>query len=181
MTTNGFDPGPLGDATATPADGKRWTLVFVRELRHPPEKVWAALTDPDQLDRWAPFRSDRNLGDLGTATLMMIDGDNAEPLQATVHRAEPPNLLEYNWGPDLLRWELRPTDPPGGTRLSLTHTVADHTWLAKVAAGWHLCLEVAARLLDGHPVGVIRGRDAMNYGWLDLHDAYAAKLGLPAE
>ena len=27
-------------------DGGRWTLVFVRTLRHPPERVWAASPSP---------------------------------------------------------------------------------------------------------------------------------------
>ena len=29
--------------------GEKWTLVLVRELRHSPEKVWQALTDPAHL------------------------------------------------------------------------------------------------------------------------------------
>ena len=37
----------LGDATVVPDDG-RWTLIFVRDLRHPPAAVWAALTQPFQ-------------------------------------------------------------------------------------------------------------------------------------
>jgi hypothetical protein len=43
MTSNAFDPGPLADAVVEQADGE-WTLVFERDLRHAPEKVWAALT-----------------------------------------------------------------------------------------------------------------------------------------
>ena len=45
-----------------------------------------------------------------------------------------------------------------------------------VAAGWHLCADVLQRLLDGDPVPVIRGRDAMNHGWAALRDAYAERL-----
>jgi hypothetical protein len=45
-----------------------------------------------------------------------------------------------------------------------------------VAAGWHLCLDVAERMLDGEPIGPIRGQDAMNHGWQELHDAYAERL-----
>ena len=65
-----------------------------------------------------------------------------------------------------------------GTRLTLRHTVEDRQWVPKVAAGWHLCLDVAEHLLDGDPVGPIRGADARNYGWDELNEAYAAKLGL---
>jgi hypothetical protein len=101
----------------------------------------------------------------------------AVDLPASVRRAEPPTLLEYTWGKDLLRWELAVTD--AGTRLTLRHTVEDRDWLPKVAAGWHLCLVVAEHLLDGAPIGAIRGEDAKNYGWEGLHDAYAEKLTNP--
>ncbi len=170
-----FDPGPLADVDCRASDG-RWTLVFVRDLRHPPEKVWAALTDPAQVGEWAPFTADRDLGSVGDATLTMIDGDAAEDMPATVRRADPPALLEYTWGTDLLRWELAALDP--GTRLTLRHTVQGRDWVPKVAAGWHLCLAVAEHLLDGQPIGPIRGADARNYGWEELHDAYAEKLGI---
>ena len=38
-----FEPGPLADIACERADEDRWTLVFVRDLRHPPAKVWTAL------------------------------------------------------------------------------------------------------------------------------------------
>ena len=31
-------------------DGEQWTLVLVRDLKHPPEKVWRALTEPEHLE-----------------------------------------------------------------------------------------------------------------------------------
>jgi uncharacterized protein YndB with AHSA1/START domain len=153
-----------------------WTLVFVRELSHPPERVWAALTDPDRLREWSPFTADRNLDGLGEATLTMIDGDTHEDLPAVVSRAERPTLLEYTWRADRVRWELAPTK--SGTRLTLRHTVESEDWIPKAAAGWHICLGVAERLLDGNPVGPIVGQDAMSHGWQELHDAYAEKLGI---
>ncbi|NUR49688.1 MAG: SRPBCC family protein [Hamadaea sp.] len=169
-----FEPGPLREADATRTEDGRWTLAFVRDLAHPPARVWAALTDPAQLGEWAPFRAERDLGEPGPTTLTMIDGELAVELPATVLRAEPPSLLEYAWGEDLLRWELTPT--PAGTRLTLRHTVAGTDDLPRAAAGWHLCLDVAERLLDGDPVPPIRGRAALDHGWQGLHDAYAEEL-----
>jgi uncharacterized protein YndB with AHSA1/START domain len=170
-----LEPTPLAPIDRE-FDGDRWTLVFVREFRHPPGKVWAALTDAAQLDAWSPFRPDRDLATTGPATLTMIDGDTEEATQATVLRAEPPTLLEYTWATDLLRWEL--VEIAGGTRLTLRHTVSAEGWIPQVAAGWHLCLDVAERLFDGDPVPVVRGRAAMEFGWEDLRDGYAAKLGI---
>lgn len=173
-----FDPGPLAQAEYHASDDDRWTLTFVRELRHPPEKVWAALTEPAQLNEWAPYAADRDLGRPGAATLTMIDGGEAVDLAATVYRADRPSLLEYSWGGDRLRWELAPTAT--GTRLTLRHTLADQAWLPKVAAGWHLCLVVAEHLLDGEPIAPIRGEGARRYGWEQLREGYAGRLGIEA-
>jgi uncharacterized protein YndB with AHSA1/START domain len=175
MMSNAFDPGPLADVTAEEADG-RWTLVFTRDFPHPPEKVWAAITEPAQLAKWSPFIADRDLGAPGDATITMIDSADRVDMSATVRRADPPKVLEYTLGDDRLRWELNAT--VAGTRLVLRHTVAGEDWIPKVAAGWHLCLVVAETVLDGEPMEPIRGRDAMNYGWQDLHDRYADRLGI---
>ena len=158
-----FDPGPLAGVSYR-HEADRWTLVFVRRFAHPPEAVWAALTDPAQIAAWAPYTVDP-------------DDDRDDPL-AEVTRAEPPSLLEHRWGPDRLRWELVPAD--GGTELTLRHTTAEADGVSKAAAGWHLCLLVAERLLDGTPIDPIRGMEAMDYGWAELEKAYAERLGVSA-
>jgi uncharacterized protein YndB with AHSA1/START domain len=175
MNDDKFEPGPLAEVEYR-TNGTRATLVFVRQLHHPPTKVWAALTDPALLRQWAPFAADRNLGDVGEATLSMIDEQDAT-LPARVTRSEPPTLLEYTWGDDVLRWQLDATEE--GTRLTLHHTTDDPTMIPKAAAGWHICLVVAEGLLDGHPIGPIVGEEAMQYGWQDLHDSYAKALEKP--
>lgn len=171
-----FDPGPLSEVSVLRE--QHWTLVFVRDLRHPVEKVWSALTDPAQLAEWAPFTADRDLAAVGEAKLAMIDGDDTVDLAGVVTEVDPPALLVYSWGADVLRWELEPT--AAGTRLTLRHTAVDRDMLPKMAAGWHLCLVVADRLLAGDPIPPIRGMDALNYGWTELNEAYGDKLGIPA-
>ena len=115
MNRNAFEPGPRAEVDYL-ANEDGWTLVFVRELAHPPEQVWAALTDPAQLREWAPFTADRSLGAEGEATLTMIDDETEEELPAVVRRAERPRVLEYSWGDDLLRWDLSPTGSGRGSR-----------------------------------------------------------------
>src|ERR1700742_3418210 len=43
-----YAPGPARGADIR-KNGEKWTLILVRELRHPPDKVWQALTDPAHL------------------------------------------------------------------------------------------------------------------------------------
>ena len=144
-------------------------------FRQAPSVVWAALTDPAELDQWAPFTAARDLGAPGETVLTLVDGPDKTDIPASVVRASAPTLLEYTWGDDRLRWELEPSGP--GTRLTLRHTLAKPGTDAMVAAGWHLCLVVLRHLLDGSPVGVIRVREALDHGWEELRDGYAAKLG----
>jgi uncharacterized protein YndB with AHSA1/START domain len=176
MNRDRYRPGPLAHVSYE-QEGDRFTLVFVRNLAHPPRTVWAALTDPAKLAQWAPFTADRNLDQTGDVTLTMIDGDQETELAASVTRVEPRERLEYTWGGDRLRWELEPTSE--GTRLTLRHALSDRDFVPKVAAGWHLCLDVADHLLGGDAIGAIRGQDALNFGFQDLSAAYSAELGIP--
>ena len=168
-----FQPSPLAEVKML-ARHNRWTLVFTRELRHPPERVWSALTEPAQLRLWSPFTADRELSRPGDLTMTMIDGDATDDVAASVTRAEPHRTLEYTWGGELIRWELAPT--PAGTRLTLRHTMSDRKRAAGYAAGWHMCLDVEEHLLDDNPIAPIRGKGAMDFGWDQLNSSYARAL-----
>lgn len=157
--------------------GEKWTLVLVRELSHPPAKVWNALTDPAHLREWAPFDSDRNLGAVGTAQLTTVGAPKPMVSEAQIKRADAPKLLEFNWGGQDIRWELEPFGA-SGTRLTLWHNI-DRRFIAMGAAGWHLCIDIMDRFVAGHPIGRIVGPDAMKLeGWQRLHAEYARQFGV---
>jgi uncharacterized protein YndB with AHSA1/START domain len=173
MTKKPYVPGPAAGARVEKADD-RWTLVLVRELRHPPEAVWRALTDPKELAEWAPFDADRNLAAAGPVTLTTV-GAPANGAGSHVTRAEAPRLLEYSWGGNAMRWQLEPSGQ--GTRLTLWHDI-DRRFIAMGAAGWHVCLDVLDQALAGDPIGRLVAGDALKHeGWQRLHQAYAAEFG----
>src|SRR6202521_4994121 len=96
---------------------EKWTLILARELRHSPEKVWQAPTDPAQLREWAPFEADGRLGTVGTTVkLTTVGAPVPRVTETTVTRADAPTLLEYKWGGFDMRWQLEDLD--GGTRLT---------------------------------------------------------------
>ena len=171
-----YTPGPANVAHVQ-KDGEKWTLVLVRELRHSPEKVWRALTEPAQLREWAPFDSDGNLGTVGTTVKLTTVGAPAlHVTETTVTRADPPKALEYNWGGFDMRWQLEPVG--NGTRLTLWTNI-DRRYISMGAAGWHICLDVMDHLLGGTPLGRLVGPDAMKFGgWQQLHAEYARQFGL---
>ena len=170
-----YTPGPASGARIQ-KDGEEWTLVLVRELRHPPEKVWRALTDPAHLREWAPFEADGNLGTAG-ATVRLETVGTPQVFQTTVTRADAPTALEYNWGGSEMRWQLEALDD-GGTRLTLWHNIK-RPFISMGAAGWHVCFDVLEHLLRGTPIGRIVGPDAMAFGgWQRLNAEYAQQFGI---
>ena len=171
-----YEPGPASGAQVR-KEGEKWTLVLVRELRHPPEKVWEALTDPAHLREWAPFDADGSLAAAGnTVTLTTVGAPTPQVSETTVTRADAPRLLEYNWGGYDVRWELEALRR--GTRLTLWTNI-DRRFISMGAAGWHICLDVLDRLLGGTPIGRIVGADALTFGgWQRLNAEYAQQFGV---
>ena len=169
-----YRPGPAAGAEVQ-KDGDRWTLVLVRELRHSPEKVWQALTDPKSLREWAPFDADHGLDATGPVNLSTVGTPTPVVSPSEVTRADAPNLLEYRWGENDLRWQLESLGD--GTRLTLWHNI-DRKFISMGAAGWHICLDVLDHFLAGDPLGRIVAGDAMNFEWPRLNTEYAKQFGL---
>ncbi len=163
-----YEPGPASGAQVR-KDGDKWTLILVRQLRHSPEKVWEALTDPAQLREWAPFVVDGSLGAVGAVNITWVG--TPKPLETKVTRADAPRLLEYGD----IRWELEAEGT--GTRLTLWHSI-DRGYIAWGAAGWHIGFDALDRFLAGKPIGAIAGVNAMKFnGWQRLVGEYAKQFG----
>ena len=164
-----YTPGPASGAQVR-KDGEKWTLILVRDLRHAPEKVWQALTDPAQLREWAPFETDGNLGTVGTVNLTWVGTQT--PFETKITRADAPQVLEYGDA----RWELEAIG--AGTRLTLWHKI-DRRFISMGAAGWHIAFDTLDHLLGGDPIARIAGADAMKFeGWQRLNAEYAKQFGI---
>ena len=165
-----YAPGPASGAQVV-KDGESWTLVLVRHLRHSPEKVWLAITDPAHLREWAPYDADSSLATAGsTVKLSTVGMPKPHVSETTVTRADAPSILQYRWGDYDTRWELEAVGK--GTRLTLW-TRIDRRYIAMGAAGWHICFDVLEGLLDETPIGRIAGGDAMQFeGWKRLTAEY---------
>jgi Activator of Hsp90 ATPase homolog 1-like protein len=167
-----YAPGPANLARVQKDGELKWTLILVRELRHSPEKVWEALTDPAHLREWAPFEVDGNLGTPGTVKLTWLG--TPTPIETRITRADAPNMLEYGD----MRWQLEALG--GGTRLTLWTNI-DRRFISMGAAGWHIAFDVLDHLLSGTPIGRIAGGDAIRFaGWQRLNAEYAKQFGVEA-
>ena len=172
MDREPYTPGPARGAQVQ-KDGEKWTLILVRDLRHSPERVWQALTDPAHLREWAPFVADGSLGMVGAKVNLTWVGTKRVS-ETTVTRADASKLLEYGD----IRWELEAFG--GGTRLTLFHRIG-RRFISWGAAGWHIAFDVLDRLLSGTPIGRIVGAEAMKFsGWQRLTAEYARQFSVEA-
>ncbi len=105
-----------------------WTHEFRCEVPAAPEQVFAALTDPAQLNRWFAESVDVALGAggrfrfWGKHTLGIPTGVEATQ---SIHRIEPGRLLEFSWTIDRVPTEVLITVAPEGegSQLTVRHTV----------------------------------------------------------
>jgi uncharacterized protein YndB with AHSA1/START domain len=150
-------------------DDGRWRLRFTRKLEHPLERVWAAVTEPEQLLAWFPTTIEGERA-AGAPLRFAFPSGQAEPFGGEMLAFEPPHVMEMRWGEDIVRIELVAVDD--GTELTLLDTLAQAGKAARDAAGWHTCLDS----LQAHLAGAARARDAMSR-WRAVHQVYVENLG----
>jgi uncharacterized protein YndB with AHSA1/START domain len=162
------DRGTFVDIDGRPA------VRFERTYPHPPERVWAAITEPGELAHWFPSAVSLEPRVGGTVT---FSGDpNAEAESGSVLAYDPPRVLAYTWGGDELHFRLDATGS-GGCTLTLVNVLETRDAAARNAAGWTVCLAE----LDKHLSGVVADgpHSATAQPWEPLYDAYVA-AGMPA-
>jgi uncharacterized protein YndB with AHSA1/START domain len=167
------------EGTLVHIDG-RPALRFERRYAHPVERVWRAVTEPDEMAIWFPsnVEGERAVG----AELTFVDEDQraaaheaGEPtrddggpeLSGRVVAYDPPNVFSFSWGGELLRFELTPDGD--GTVLVFTQLLSHQSVAARNGAGWHQCIAALDRLL-----GAPAPEDA---GWQEVYQDYLERMG----
>ena len=175
MKRENYLPGSAIGASVE-KEGEQWTLIVHRELHSAIETVWTAITDPEHLRQWAPFDADRHLNQPGTVNFSTVGMPKPHVTATHIRQVSEPNLPEYSWGDQYMRWELEKLDSQR-TKLTLWHSI-DKGYISMGAAGWHICFDVLTLLLNGQPIGRIVGQEAMQFGWPRLNQQYAEKFGI---
>jgi uncharacterized protein YndB with AHSA1/START domain len=155
--------------TALQLDDGRWQLRFTRTLRHPQDKVWRAITEPEHLSQWFPTTIEGERA-AGASLRFSFAGGQAPPMDGEMVEFEPESLMEFQWGPDVIRIELRPV--PSGTELTLLDILAERGKAARDAAGWHVCLDALEAQLSGKR----DSRERMS-AWGEVHPHYVETFG----
>ncbi|GAB3483118.1 SRPBCC family protein [Amycolatopsis cihanbeyliensis] len=161
-------------ATLDTVDG-RSVLRFERRFGHPPEKVFAAVSDPTELVHWFPARVETEPR-AGARMRFVFPGEGAadgEVLTGRVLEFDPPRLFAFEWNDDVLRFEL--ASEGEGCLLVFTHVLSPDNggWLAagRNAAGWDTCLAALAAALDGE-------QPPPAAGMLTRIESYVERFGL---
>ncbi len=150
--------------TAPPADDTRgtigmsaqgdWQIRFERHLPHSVARVWQAITEPDQQDRWVP--GVRIVAEPGGAVVFDFGGEGGA--EGEVLAVDPPTSIEHTWRwpgePDsVVRWEIQPDGD--GAVLVLLHRPVRPEPAVHYSAGWHTMLDSLAVHLDGGDPGAL--------------------------
>ena len=155
-------------------------LRFERRYRHSMERVWRAISDPDEMARWFPsnVEGDRAAG----AELIFVDEsqraaareageptrDDGPTFRGRVVAYEPPKVFAFTWGGELLRFELMPDG--ADTVLVFTQLLSHQSVAARNGSGWHMCLGALDRLLGGATADGVAS-------WTDVYDDYVRRIG----
>jgi uncharacterized protein YndB with AHSA1/START domain len=144
----------------------RPALRFERHLDHTVERVWRAVTEPEELRQWYP----------GVPTWELEPGAKftSEEGEGTgqITEIDPPRLLAYEWGGEQFRFELQPDGD--GCLLVFTHVFDDRALGAQHAAGW----EIYFNRLDSHLAGKYLSEEEAHESFPQLHKRYAESFGL---
>jgi uncharacterized protein YndB with AHSA1/START domain len=150
-------------------DHDRAVVRYVRQLPHPPSRVWRALTEPEHLAAWFPTTIDGERA-TGAKLVFRFTDIDLSPMEGEMLTFEPTSLLELRWGPDVLRFDLEPDGK--GTALTFTATMVELGKAARDGAGWHTCLDLLSYNLTGE-----RPPFTSSDRWGDLNDAYIDRFG----
>jgi uncharacterized protein YndB with AHSA1/START domain len=130
----------MTDATLL-TDRARPAVRLERHLADPPDVVWRALTEREQLRSWFPCDVIVSGGrwEVGAAITFPFRPEVMDlTLTGEVLEVDEPNVLAFTWGEDTLRFEL--SAERDGTRLVLIDELPPGG-AARNAAGWEQCLD----------------------------------------
>ena len=148
-----------------------YTVTFRRRSRHSPERLWRAITDPDEIAAWmgAPARTEIRVGG---EYYVDFQGDGEDALDGIIVRVEPERRLGYVWGRSYVEWEIE--SAAGGTyyrflQNGLSDRGEDEEGLP---AGWHGFFD----RLDDHLEGVARTDAEHTARWQALKPLYRDQI-----
>ena len=131
--------------------GERYTLRLSRVIAAPLDRVWRAITEPEEIVKWLLCEA-TNEATVGGQMKLDWVGDDRRCRDRPRHGGailayEPPRLVEYEWDTypgrpgrsSVVRFEL--VEVAGGTQIPFTHRDLPPPETPGVSAGWHMHMD----------------------------------------
>ncbi len=158
---------PLGKISK---ENDGYKVVFERVLPHSIEKVWNAITHPEELKFWfTDITMDFRPG--GTITFRFRDEDQSESYGEVV-AIEPPRRFVWTWEGELAVWELTAVNGHT-TKLVFAYSKLAADYAIKAPAGFHDLLDLLAERLDGSEEVYPFGAEDSGSGHFEVQVRYA--------
>ena len=151
-------------------------VVLERTFRAPAEDVWAAVTEPERLQRWiGTWDGDPTTGSVEFR--MTAEGEDVEPSVTTIHTCDPPRRLVLSW-PSVTqggaRWhvEIDLVENGGVTTLTFAQRIPDRAMGRDVGPGWEYYLDRLVTAETGGDVAAVAWPEyeGMSGSYADLFD-----------
>ncbi|HEX4213839.1 MAG TPA: SRPBCC domain-containing protein [Candidatus Dormibacteraeota bacterium] len=126
-----------------------YRLDWRRATDHDPDRVWQAITAPDEIEAWMGYPADVDPRRGGRYHIDFSGTDEGE-IDGVITELEQGRALAYSWGLSIVRWELEAAE--GGCVYTFCHHGLSRPDARGLGAGWHGFLEQLAHHLagDGH-------------------------------
>jgi uncharacterized protein YndB with AHSA1/START domain len=149
---------------------KCYTVIYERRSKHSAARLWRAITEPDEVEKWmgGPAKVDLRPGGEWVVDFTGEDG----VLDGVIVRVEHERQLGYVWGWSYVEWVI--TDGEDGcTYTFVQNGLADRGEDEEgLPAGWHEFFD----RLDNHLEGVYLTADEHKARWIELKPAYRKQL-----
>ena len=126
-----------------------YSMTWERRSKHPVDRLWRAITEPDEVGQWMsnPARIDLRVGG---DYFVDFSRTNSGALDGIIIRLEPRVRIAYVWGLCVIEWTLEPS--AAGCRYTFVHHGQAPGLVPQeegLATGWHLWLDDFAAHLEG--------------------------------
>ncbi|WP_126972677.1 SRPBCC family protein [Gynurincola endophyticus] len=154
-------------------ENEGYKVIFDRILLHPVDRVWKAITDPDQLKYWfTDITFDFRPG--GQIVFQFRDEEKTKSYGEIVS-IDVPNRFVWTWEGELAVWELTALDEYT-TRLLFTYSKINGDYAVNVASGFHDILQLLENRLAGSEAMSPFGATANAPEFLPIRTRYAAAV-----
>jgi uncharacterized protein YndB with AHSA1/START domain len=152
-------------------------------VKHPPERVWRAITDERELTEWMRYPIKFEAREGGRAQFF----DEGNRIDGKVFIFEPPRRLAFSFYEPMRKvvergdlqwtvlWELEPHDD--GCRITFTHRLLAGAVMWGVGEGWHLFIDQLLAFLDGklQDIAVHAGEEGQHPEGAQQYRAHVSK------